>query len=328
MMFDTSQMVLLISAFWWVAYFTRLIHVTRRGNLRHMPRLYLWLSVYGTGIIYYLHNYTLELRLQEYLDFTGLPLAGLLKVAISSGVVAYGYVLVARRYTTLQIPKVVDYLVIPMFVICIVFMICAYGNLPYITLQIISNICVSVINLTIAIALRPSMRSILRHERGHVRRVHHIWFVIFMISSALAALLYLVDGVDKLLNGVSVIDSTLYIAAEIFRSIYMLALAILIGHDRYLFWIYYPVHIVTFIRLKQLAEQLQRETQAKMVYTMPVLGFQTLLKLDLAIYRLFITVMDLYMYLDSHSPLYKRIRAIDQADASYDTTIRLLTRLR
>lgn len=327
-MLDTSQMVLLISGFWWVAYFTRLLHVVRRGNFRRMPRLYLWLSVYGTGIIYYLHNYTLEQRLQEHVDFTGLPLVGLTKVLISSGVVAYGYVLVARRYTTLRIPTVVDYLVLPMLVVCIVYMILAYENVPYTSLQIISNIFVSCINLTIAIALRPSMRSILRHERGHVRRVHHIWFVIFMICSALAALLYLIDGVDKLLQNAPVIDSPLYVAAEISRSIYMIALAILIGHDRYLFWIYYPVHIVTFIRLKQLAEQLQRETQAMTVYTMPVLGFQTLLKLDLAIYRLFITVMDLYMYLDSNSTLYKRIRAIDEADASYDTTIRLLTRLR
>ncbi|MEQ8676375.1 MAG: hypothetical protein RLP44_33050 [Aggregatilineales bacterium] len=292
-----------------------------------MPRLYLWLMLFNVGIIYYLHNYKLEAHLQSYFDSTGLPVVTITKVLLSSGFITYGYLVVIRKYTRFDIPRTIDGIMISYLMLMVISCVVGYRYLPYLKVQIISNGLVSCANLSAAVSLVPMTRHLLRQQKSEVREAHHLWFIVFLLSSSVAATLFLVDGVVKLLTDWRVIDTNLYVVAELSRTIYMLSLGILIGPDRYLYWIYYPVRLRTYAKLKHLSDMIYHETGLSVPYDIPQPRIFTLNSAEFANYRMYITILDQFPYLPPESALYQQLRTIVEQKASYPETVQQFLQL-
>ncbi|MEQ8677145.1 MAG: hypothetical protein RLP44_08730 [Aggregatilineales bacterium] len=324
---ETVHFILPISFLWWLLYFTRLYNVVSNSNIFKMPRFYLWLMVFNMGIIYYLHNYKLEAQLQSYFVDTGLPVVTITKVLLSSGFITYGYLVVIRKYTRFDIPKTIDGIMIAYLMLMIVFCVVGYQRLPYLQVQIISNGLVSFANLSAAFSLVPMTRQLLHEQKTEVREAHHLWFILFMLSSSLAATLFLVDGVVKLLTNWRVIDTHLYVAAEISRTTYMLSLGVLIGPDRYLYWIHYPARLRTYFKLKQLADTLYKRINLTTPYNIPQPRIFTFASAELANYRLLIAILDAFYLLPHESELYQQVYHISQLNLSYRETVQEFVRL-
>ncbi len=324
---ETVHFILPMSFVWWLLYFTRLCNVVRIGNIMKMPRLYLWLMLFNMGIIYYLHNYKLEAHLQSYFDSTGLPVVTITKVLLSSGFITYGYLVVIRKYTHFDIPRTIDGIMIAYLLLMVIFCVIGYRHLPYLKVQIITNGLVSCANLSAAVSLVPMTRHLLRQQKSEVREAHHLWFIIFMLSSSIAATLFLIDGIEKLLNDWQVIDTNLYVMAEISRTIYMLSLGILIGPDRYLYWIYYPARLRTYLKLKQLSDSIYRETGISVPYNLPQPRIFTLNSAEFANYRVYIAILDQFAYLPPESALYQQLHTIVEQKASYPETVQQFVQL-
>ena len=113
------------------------------------------------------------------------------------------------------------------------------------------------------------------------------------------------------------IYSPLFVTTEVSQSVHMLAAAFLIGPDRYLYWIYYPRRLMTYLKLKRLVDRIQQQTHLKIAYNTPMPRLLTHSALEFANYR----------YLPEDEPLSLTLAAIDHLNASYDETIRQLQAL-
>ena len=321
---NPTHFILPISIIWWTLYFARIRRFVQKRTFFTMPNLYLWLNLYAVGFIYYLHNYDLEQRLQAQVAFTGLPLASLLKALLSTGFVTYGYILIVRRYTRLTVTRKIDGLIIVALLTVAVINFGLYNHIPYLKLQIITNTILSMANLSAAVSLIPMTRTLLKSQKTQVREAHHLWFVTFLGASSFAVMLFLADCINKLITHSTVINSPLFVAAEVSVSVYMVALEFLFGPDRYLYWIYYPARLFTYRKLKRLADRIQQEAGVEAVYHIPLPRVPTLAVMELAIYRLFIVILDSYTDLNPETELHERLRQIDQRNAPYQETIRQL----
>jgi len=301
---NTAHFVLPLSLVWWIFYLPRLFNMIRRTTIFKMPTFYLWIMAFNLGIIFILHNYTLEAQLHAYFVGTNLPVISLLKVSLSSGFITYGYLLVVRRYTEFDVPRIIDLIMLSYIVLMIAFNLLAYPRVPYVQIQIVSNCLVSVANLSAAMSLIPMTRELLQRQKNAVREAHHLWFLAFLFFSSTGATLYLIDGIHKLLTNAQHMDTSLYVLAEICRCAYMFSLAVLIGPDRYLYWIFYPVRVRTFFQLKRLCTVVYQIAGETIPYNIPEPRPFTLSSAELGIYRMFIAIMDALPALPQDTELY------------------------
>jgi len=251
----------------------------------------------------------------------------LIRLLVSTGLVTYSYILVWRHYSAFRISRVVD-AVMGLFIgVSIVVNLALYGRVPYLQLQLSTGVLISSTTLFVAVALLPMMRQELHSRQSPIRALHHRWTVIFLATSSCAVVLVLVDALYKLLTGWLVIYSPLYVLALLCQAIYMLCVAVLMGPDRYLYWIEYPRRWRMRQRLQRLVDIILRDTQRQPIYDTPVPSIPTPAVLDFAIYRLFILIMDNYPFLPQDSPLKQCLRAIEQGNAPYEETLEQLQML-
>lgn len=154
--------------------------------------------------------------------------------------------------------------------------------------------------------------------------LHYRWTVIFLTTSSCAVILVMVDAIHKLITGWWMIYSPLYVLTLICQAIYMLSVAILIGPDRYLFWVEYPRRWRMRRRLQRVVDGILGEIQSRPVYDTPVPAIPTPGVLDFTIYRLFILIMDNYPFLPHESPLRQRLMVIEQRNEPYEETLEQL----
>jgi hypothetical protein len=171
------------------------------------------------------------------------------------------------------------------------------------------------------------MRHLLLQRQDQVREAHYIWYVLLMGACGWASVLLLLDAGYKLITDWNVIFSPLFVLAEICQTVFMLTAAMLVGHDRFLHWVYYPRQLLIYYKLRRLNEQIQRVTHFGGTYNIPMPRFPTLSALEFANYRLFVMIMDSYRDLPEGSPLYLALAAIDQLQATPEETILQLQKL-
>ena len=322
-----GTLMVLVSIPWWTSYFVRLFQVVYRGHFGRMPNLYICLNPYGMGLLYYLCSYELEQQVQTSLAFTHLPVASIVKILISAGIVSYGYILMVRRYTRFTITRKVDPLLIGFTGLTILLNLVLYDRIPYFKLQILTNVLTSFALILASFSILPMMRRLMSSRQNQVRDAHRFWSMVLILAAACAATLMWVDGVQKLLTDSVMIYSPLFVITEVSHSLHMLAAAFLIGPDRYLYWIYYPHRWMTYIKLRRLVKRIQQQTQLQTAYDIPMPRLPTQSALEFANYRLFIVIMDNYRHLPEDSPLSLALAAIDHQNAPYDETIRQLQTL-
>jgi hypothetical protein len=202
-----------------------------------------------------------------------------------------------------------------------------YGRVSYFKLQLLTNVVNSFALLLAAISILPITRFIMKSRQNRVREAHHLWFVVANLAASSACLLMLADGVHKLLTHSAIIYSTLFVMTEVSHSIHMIAVAFQIAPDRYLYWIYYPRHVMTYFKLKRLAERIRNQTHIRPSYELPMPRLPTLSALEFANYRLFIVIMDSYRHLAEGTTLSLSLAAIDHLNAPYEETLQKLQKL-
>jgi hypothetical protein len=308
-------------------YFARLWRVTQQGHLTRMPRLYLWLNLYGSGLYYYLCQYELEQRLQSYLLDTHFPVISIAKSLIITAFVSYGYILVVRSYTPFTVSRKIDPVMIVLIGLVILLNTVLYEQIPYFRLHLITNVILCFANLCGAIAILPMMRRLTKRPLIEVREAHHAWMVVLMLACGSATLLLLLDSLYKLFTLTTTIYTPLFVMSIACQSLYMIAVAFLIGPDRYLYWAYYPRQFMIYLKLKRLNEQIRHQTQLPPTYAIPMPRIPTLSALEFTNYRLFVLIMDHYRYLPEGSPLSLALKTIDQQATAYEETIQQLQKL-
>jgi hypothetical protein len=185
----------------------------------------------------------------------------------------------------------------------------------------------SLANLSGAVAILPMMRHFTRSRLNQVREVHHAWMVVMLVACGLSAGLLLVDGVYKLATNATSVYSPILVLSVACQCISMLAIAFLIGPDRYLYWVYYPHQLKLYFKLKRLQQRIYRQAQLGPTYAIPLPRIPTLSALEFANYRLFVNIMDGYRSLPGDSALSLTLQSIDHANASYDETLQQLQKL-
>lgn len=322
-----GTLIVLVSIPWWILYFVRLFYVVQRGHFTRMPNLYMYFNAFGLGALYYLCSYEIEQRLQQYLLFTHQPFVSIIKIMTGAGLVTYGYILMVRRYTRFTVTRKVDMVIIGFMGLTIILNLILYDRVPYFKLQQLTNVLMSVAVLLAGIPVLPIMRQVMSSPQNRVREAHHLWYIASISASGLASLLMLIDGVQKLLTDSAVIYSLLFVMTEISHSIHIIASAFLIAPDRYLYWIYYPRRLITYLKLRRLAERIHHQTQVQPNYDIPMPRLPTLSALEFTNYRLFIVIMDTYRHLPEDSSLNLSLRTIDHLNAPYEETIQKLQKL-
>jgi hypothetical protein len=312
---------------WWCWYFHRVWRIVRNGYFMQMPRFYMSLHLYGIGLLYYFAQYEPEQQIQTALAWTQLPLTSWLKTLISPGLISLGYIVTVRRYTRFTISYKIDAILFGVMLAAILTSLILYEHIPYLQIQVIVNVALSCGCLMAAGAVLPMFRTLFHSRPGPIREAHYLWMSLFLATCGCAAALLLLDGVYKLLTGQFDIYSPLYTLCVVCQNLYMVIVAILVGPDQYLDWIYYPRKWLTYRRLQRLTEQIQREATMRSTYDTPLPRNLTLSGLDFNTYHKFIVIMDSYPYLPPESPLARALQAIANQNAPYEDTIARLEKL-
>jgi hypothetical protein len=312
---------------WWGWYFARLYYLARQGHLLRLPRAWLWLILYASGLLFYLQHYELEYHLQLGIMPTGLPVMSLLKLLFSSGLITGGYLLIVHRYTQFKIRYEVFYLLSGFMGGMIALNLYGYTHLPYLHLQWLNNALVCSANLLAATALLPMLRALWRSRLNRVQDAHQRWFLLFLITATVAAIFLLLDSLLKLLTGDTTLYTPAYSLSVCFQVSYLLIAVILIGPDKHLDWVYYPAHWRTRRRLQRLLGYIYHTTHQKPIYTLPTAKLPTLSALEFTIYRLFIEIMDSYRLLPQTSSLFQSLQHLENANLPYAETLHHLQQL-
>lgn len=259
-----------------------------------MPWLFLWLSAYNLGWVYFLNHYFvldyLDLYVLSHVDY---PIVSWIMVSL-----VFTY-LISGLFVIGKLNRIAIICVLCLVGIYIIALINLSRDHPYTTIYWRNTTYIYSAMFIASVSIASIVHKKRQYPRNNIELAHMLWYLTYALFFGTANGLMSINGMLGLNGYIDTPENTLQIIAYFCSMLSMLAMGVMVQPDDILYRTIYPIRLWQLHRLQRLRNAIHLKVKTKTEMSKVI----TTGNLDTRIHDAVVTILDYYPYLDDDNAL-------------------------